>query len=87
VSLLAAPLSVPYAERYAPLALTPQQQKQQILDTMVAWLAAEAERQPVLVLWEDLHWTDPTTLERIFPAHCGERRIISAGYWNSCTIM
>jgi class 3 adenylate cyclase/tetratricopeptide (TPR) repeat protein len=63
VSLLAAPLSVPYAERYAPLALTPQQQKQQILDTMVAWLAAEAERQPVLVLWEDLHWTDPTTLE------------------------
>jgi predicted ATPase len=29
----------------------------------VAWLAAAAERQPVLVAWEDLHWADPTTLE------------------------
>ena len=45
------------------LTLTPQQQKQQTLDALVAWLAAEAERQPVLVAWEDLHWADPTTLE------------------------
>jgi predicted ATPase len=27
------------------------------------WMVAEAERQPVLVAWEDLHWADPTTLE------------------------
>jgi class 3 adenylate cyclase len=61
---LAGLLSVPLpAERYAPLTLTPQQQKQQTLDTLVAWLAAEAERQPMLVAWEDLHWADPTTLE------------------------
>src|SRR5215510_3142486 len=26
-------------------------------------MVAEAERQPVLVAWEDLHWADPTTLE------------------------
>jgi predicted ATPase len=26
---------------------------------------AEAERQPVLVAWEDLHWADPTTLEAL----------------------
>src|SRR5262249_55765482 len=38
-------------------------QKQQTLDALVAWLAAEAERQPVLVAWEDLHWADPTALE------------------------
>ena len=64
VPLLAGLLSVPLpAERYAALTLTPQQQKQQTLDTLVAWLAAEAERQPVLVAWEDLHWADPTTLE------------------------
>jgi hypothetical protein len=64
VSLLAGLLSVPLpAERYAPLTVTPQQQKQQTLDTLVAWLVAEAERQPVLVAWEDLHWADPTTLE------------------------
>jgi predicted ATPase/class 3 adenylate cyclase len=64
VPLLAGLLSVPLpAERYAPLTLTPPQQKQQTLDTLVAWLVAEAERQPVLVAWEDLHWADPTTLE------------------------
>jgi predicted ATPase/class 3 adenylate cyclase len=64
VPLFAGLLSVPLpAERYAPLTLTPPQQKQQTLDALVAWLAAEAERQPVLVAWEDLHWADPTTLE------------------------
>ena len=42
---------------------TPQQQKQHTLDTLVAWLAAQAERQPVLAVWEDLHWADPSTLE------------------------
>src|SRR5215468_5991431 len=64
VPLLAGLLSVPLpAERYAPLTLTPQQQKQQTLDALLAWMVAEAERQPVLVAWEDLHWADPTTLE------------------------
>jgi predicted ATPase/class 3 adenylate cyclase len=64
VPLLAGLLSVPLpAERYAPLTLTPQQQKQQTLDALVAWMVVEAERQPVLVAWEDLHWADPTTLE------------------------
>src|SRR4029450_10825704 len=58
--LLAIALST---ERYAPLTLTPQHQKQQTLDALVAWLVAVAERQPVLVAWEDLHWADPTTLE------------------------
>jgi predicted ATPase len=64
VPLLAGLLSVPLpAERYEALTVTPPQQKQQTLDTLVAWLEAEAERQPVLVAWEDLHWADPTTLE------------------------
>jgi class 3 adenylate cyclase len=64
VPLFAGLLSVPLpAERYTPLTLTPQQQKQQTLDALLAWLAAEAERQPVLVAWEDLYWADPTTLE------------------------
>jgi predicted ATPase len=66
VPLLAGLLAVPLPEeRYAALTLTPQQQKQQTLDTLVAWLEAEAERQPVLVAWEDLHWADPTTLEML----------------------
>jgi class 3 adenylate cyclase len=64
VPLFAGLLAVPLpAERYAPLTVTPQHQKQQTLDTLVAWLAAQAERQPVLAVWEDLHWADPTTRE------------------------
>jgi predicted ATPase len=62
VPLLAALLSIP-AEGYAPLTVTPQHQKQQTLDALLAWMVAEAERQPVLVVWEDLHWADPTTWE------------------------
>jgi class 3 adenylate cyclase len=64
VPLLAALLAVPLPEgRYAALTLTPQQQRQQTLDALVAWLLAEAERRPVLVVYEDLHWADPSTLE------------------------
>src|SRR5215813_4086420 len=59
---LAGPLP---AERSAALTLMPQHQKQQMLEALVAWLVAEAERQPVLVAWEDVHWADPTTLEAL----------------------
>ena len=30
---------------------------------LVAWMLEEAERQPLLSVWEDLHWADPSTLE------------------------
>jgi class 3 adenylate cyclase/tetratricopeptide (TPR) repeat protein len=64
VPLLAALLSLPLpAERYAPLQLTPQRQRQKTLETLVAMLLEQAERQPLLFILEDLHWTDPTTLE------------------------
>jgi class 3 adenylate cyclase/predicted ATPase len=64
VPLFAGLLALPLPEdRYAPLTGTPQRQKQQTLDALGAWLAAQAERQPVLAVWEDLHWADPTTLE------------------------
>jgi predicted ATPase len=65
VPLLAALLSVPLEGRYAAPTLTPQQQKQQTFDALVAWMLEEAERQPVLVTWEDLHWADPSTLEML----------------------
>jgi class 3 adenylate cyclase/predicted ATPase len=65
VPLFAALLSVPLEGRYPAPTLTPPQQKQQTLDALVAWMLAEAERQPVLVAWEDLHWADPSTLEML----------------------
>lgn len=64
VSLFAALLSLPLPEdRYPPLTLTPERQRQQLLDAMVLLVLEQAERQPVLFILEDLHWADPTTLE------------------------
>jgi class 3 adenylate cyclase/predicted ATPase len=66
VPLFAALLSVPLPEgAYPPLALTPQQQRQHTHDALLAWLWEEARRQPVLMVWDDLHWADPSTLENL----------------------
>jgi len=66
VPLFAALFSLPLPEeRYPPLGLTPQQEKQQTQDALTAWLLEEAERQPMLVVYEDLHWADPSTIESI----------------------
>ena len=59
-TLLALPLP---AERYAPLTLSPQRQRQKTLETILAMVLEQAERQPVLFILEDVHWLDPTTLE------------------------
>ena len=65
-SLLAALLSIPVPEdRYAPLNVTPQRQRQKTFEVLLAILLELAERQPLLFILEDLHWTDPTTLEFI----------------------
>jgi predicted ATPase len=45
------------------LNLTPQRQRQKTHEALVAWLLEETERQPVLAVWEDLHWADPSTLD------------------------
>ena len=63
VPLLAALLAVPVPERYPPLTLSPPRQKQKTQEALVAWLLAETAQQPVLTVWEDLHWADPSTLE------------------------
>ena len=63
VPLLAALLGVPTGERYPALSLTPEVQKRRTLEALVDQLAGLAARQPVLALYEDVHWIDPSTLE------------------------
>ncbi len=63
VPLFATLLALPLPEHYPPLALTPQRQKQKTLEALLAWLLRETEQQPVLLIMEDLHWFDPSTLE------------------------
>src|SRR6202030_3084158 len=50
-------MPVPLPEdRYPRLSMTAQQQRDATLDAIVAWLIEMAERTPVLMAWEDLHW-------------------------------
>jgi tetratricopeptide (TPR) repeat protein len=61
--LLAALLSLPAGVRYPPLDLTPEKQKEQTLRALAAQVEGLAARQPVLMLFEDAHWSDPPSLE------------------------
>jgi hypothetical protein len=63
VPLLAALLSIPTGKRYPPLDLTPQKQKEKTLQALVAQVEGLAARQPVVILFEDAQWSDPTSLE------------------------
>jgi predicted ATPase/class 3 adenylate cyclase len=63
VPLLAALLALPLPERYAPLSLGPEAQRRRTLEALAAWLYALAKMQPTVLVMEDLHWTDPSTLE------------------------
>jgi len=65
IPLFATLLSVPLPERYPPLTLPPALQRQKTHEALIAWLLEETERQPVLAVWEDLHWADPSTLEHL----------------------
>ena len=63
VPLFAALLSLPLPADYAPLTVSPEQQKQQTLHALLTILLRIAAQQPVLFVMEDLHWVDPSTLE------------------------
>src|SRR5207244_2825925 len=63
VPLFAALLSLPLAAPYAPLTISPEQQKQQTLHAFLTIFLRIASQQPVLFIMEDLHWVDPSTLE------------------------
>jgi class 3 adenylate cyclase/predicted ATPase len=62
-ALFAEMLSLPNDGRYPTLELTPQQRRQRTLEALTAQLAGLASQQPVLMIFEDAHWTDPTSLE------------------------
>jgi class 3 adenylate cyclase/tetratricopeptide (TPR) repeat protein len=63
VPLLAALLSIPTGDRYPALDLPPQKRKEKTLRALLAQIEGLAARQPVLLVIEDMHWSDPTSLE------------------------
>ena len=64
VPLLADLMALPLPAECSPRRpLPPEQQRQQTLAVLLALIGGVAVQQPVLVIVEDLHWVDPSTLE------------------------
>src|SRR5262249_14155452 len=63
IPLLAALLAIPTRERYPPITLTPMQRRRQTPAALLDQLEELAQRQPVLLVFEDMHWADPTSIE------------------------
>ena len=63
VRFIASILSIPCEGRYDALPMTPQKHKDETQRTLVDITEAAARRQPSVMLFEDAHWSDPTTLE------------------------
>jgi class 3 adenylate cyclase/tetratricopeptide (TPR) repeat protein len=65
IPLIAPLMHLPLSEKYAPSALTPEQQRRRLLATLVEWLLGATRSQPLVIVIEDLHWADPSTRELI----------------------
>lgn len=64
-ALIAALLGIEGAQRYGPLKLTPQQQRQRTFDSLINQSILLARSRTLLIVLEDAHWIDPSTLELI----------------------
>ena len=64
-SLLAEMLSVPNDGRYPVFDLTSQQRRERTIDALTTQLTSLTGRHPVLMILEDAHWSDPSTLEML----------------------
>jgi class 3 adenylate cyclase/tetratricopeptide (TPR) repeat protein len=62
-ALFAEMLSLPNDDRYPRLELTPQQRRQRTLEALVSQMQALTRTYPLLMIFEDVHWADPTSLE------------------------
>jgi class 3 adenylate cyclase len=63
VTLIADLLSVPVDNRYPQVGLDPQRKKEKTFEALLHVLANRARRQPVLMLFEDAHWADVSSIE------------------------
>jgi predicted ATPase len=65
VSFFAEMLSLPNDGRYPALQLTPEQRRQRTLKALLSQVEVLAHQSPVLMIFEDAHWADPTSLEAL----------------------
>ena len=62
-ALIAEMLSLPNDGRYPALELSAQQRRQKTLEALIRQIEALARQTPVLMIFEDAHWADPSSLE------------------------
>ena len=61
--LIASMLSIPFGARYPALSVSPDQQRRLTLSALRDQMEGLAKKQPLLILFEDAHWADATSLE------------------------
>jgi predicted ATPase/class 3 adenylate cyclase len=74
-SLIAALLGIPSGGRYPLLNLSPQRQKDLTLEALLAQFGGLAAQRPVLMVFEDVHWSDPTSRDLL------ERTVDRLRHW------
>jgi tetratricopeptide (TPR) repeat protein len=65
VPLLAEVLELQVGGKYSRSSISPAEQRRRLLASLAAWVFAVAKDDPAVVVIEDLHWADPSTLELI----------------------
>jgi predicted ATPase len=65
VPLFATLLSIPIDNFYEPLPMTPEKIKQKTVEALMMTFLSSAQKTPVMLIIEDLHWIDASTLELI----------------------
>lgn len=56
-------LTLPVTDKYPPLALTPDQKRRRLLTCLAAWVFNLVRNEPLVIVIEDLHWLDPSSME------------------------
>jgi class 3 adenylate cyclase/predicted ATPase len=62
-ALVASLLSLPYETRYPRIQLPAEKQRQLTLNALTSWVRRETERTPICLIFEDIHWIDPSSRE------------------------
>jgi class 3 adenylate cyclase/tetratricopeptide (TPR) repeat protein len=65
IPLIAPLLNLTMPIKYPPSTMSPEQQRRRLLALLVEWFVRLTRPQPIVIVTEDLHWADPSTLELI----------------------
>jgi len=63
IPLIASLLNLPLPDKYPPSTISAEQRRKRLLATLSAWVFGTAKVQPTVIVLEDLHWVDPSSLE------------------------